>query len=178
MRKPGCCLFLVSFCCVILSSCAISFVTKNNALDDKDVVFADFGKEPTTVLVVRHKETSVNEELEKVFRKYYTGQFEMVDEKDLVGSKYNDTLTYRYTFRIMGGSSTSTSNQWVGKERYTFSRSNGHSYYFSDRLTSQAKEMFYVDFVLLDAFVIKLEKQKKANAANSDNLNNSSKVGK
>ena len=84
-------LFLISVV-FMLSSCGMiinSYIRK-----DSENVPPDFGKEKSTLLVVRERQ-GYNKKLDKIFQKYYTGDYVFVDREEL-NTKYSDTSNYRY----------------------------------------------------------------------------------
>lgn len=84
-------LFLISVV-FMLSSCGMiinSYIRK-----DSENVPPDFGKEKSTLLVVRERQ-GYNKKVDKIFQKYYTGDYVFVDREEL-NTKYSDTSNYRY----------------------------------------------------------------------------------
>jgi len=78
--------FLLSSCGAIIKG----YINKNV------IVPADFGKENTTILVIKWKKF-YNKKLEKDFAKYYTGNYLFVSKEE-VETKYKDLSKYRYIF--------------------------------------------------------------------------------
>ena len=77
--------FMLSSCGMIINS----YIRK-----DTENVPPDFGKEKTTLLVVRERK-GYNNKVDKIFQKYYTGDYIFVDRAEL-NTKYSDTINYRY----------------------------------------------------------------------------------
>lgn len=77
--------FMLSSCGMIINS----YIRK-----DTENVPPDFGKEKTTLLVVRERK-GYNNKVDKIFQKYYTGDYIFVDRAEL-NTKYSDSINYRY----------------------------------------------------------------------------------
>jgi len=75
-----------------LSSCG--FIINSYIKKDTENVPPDFGKEKTTLLVVRERK-GYNKKVDKIFQKHYTGDYIFIDREEL-NTKYSDTTNYRY----------------------------------------------------------------------------------
>ena len=75
-----------------LSSCG--FIINSYIKKDTENVPPDFGKEKTTLLVVRERK-GYNKKVDKIFQKHYTGDYIFIDREELY-TKYSDTTNYRY----------------------------------------------------------------------------------
>ena len=78
-------LFMFNSCGMIISS----YIKK-----DTENIPPDFGKEKTTLLIVKHK-NNYNKKVDKITKKYYTGDYMLVPKEELT-SKYSDAENYRY----------------------------------------------------------------------------------
>lgn len=148
----------ITFFGFILGGCASS----KRLFGDQDPVPADFGKEPTTVLVIRSEQNKVNKALENAFQKYYTGPFELIDQKDLTTNKYSDTKKYRYCFRTKIQFKAASG---MGNTRMP--ATNNYSYDVLDRVTAKVNSLDYYGGAykgLMEAYVKKLEETRTANS--------------
>ena len=142
---------------LIISSCTSS----KNLFKDQDPVPADFGKEATTVLVIKTEQNKVNKALESAFQKYYTGSYELIELSDLKNKKYNDTEKYRYCFRTKIGYQAASG---MGESR--MAASNTYTYDVLDRKTMKANGLDFVGGAykgLMEAYVKKMEEVKNGN---------------
>lgn len=128
----------------------------------------NFGKEKTTLLVVKTPAGhSVNKALEKIFEKYYTGRYEIIDYMDQVQVRYHDSLKYGYRFNVlldMQAGQFTTRRPGGGYER--MGPSNEYSFGVTDQHTKKDYNIsFYKESFtgLLEAYVKKLEEERKKN---------------
>ena len=76
----------------MLNSCG--FIIKSYIKKDTENVPPDFGREKTTLLVVRERK-GYNKKVDKIFQKHYTGDYVFIDREEQ-NTKYSDTINYRY----------------------------------------------------------------------------------
>ncbi|HEU4471697.1 MAG TPA: hypothetical protein VFR58_11470 [Flavisolibacter sp.] len=151
-------IFLAFSITLILSACGSS----KNLFRDQDPVPADFGKQQTTVLVLKTEQNKVNRALESTFKKYYTGPFLLIDEEDLTSGKYSDNQKYRYCFRThiqFQAASGSGSMRTQATHNYTYD--------IVDRVTATKNGLdFYGGGYkgLMEAYVKKMEAVKAENS--------------
>jgi hypothetical protein len=157
MRKFYLLLLSVSLC-LAFTNCRSS----KSLFKDQDPVPAEFGKEQTTVLVIRTEQNKVNKALENAFQKYYSGPFELVEQKDLTSKKYSDIKKYRYCFRTKIQFQAASG---MGDSR--MAATNNYSYDVLDRKTMKVNGLdFYGGAYkgLMEAYVKKLEETKASNS--------------
>lgn len=120
-----------------------------------------FARYKGTMLVINHANFQVRKCLEKTFEKYYTGNYELVDEYDQYKKPYNDTAKYRYVFITY---TDSQDGKWVrngsGPGFQRQGPSSNYSYGIYDRATGKE---YHISFFggaykgLMEAYVKKLE---------------------
>lgn len=116
-------------CCLLFSSCATVF--KSSIKEDDKQIPMGFGKENTTLLVIRHNEKSYDKYLEKHFKNHYTGEYVIISAGQIAGEAYKDTEKYRYIFDEEIG--TNDVRDAKGKNNsWGFSR-----FYLKDRVTKK-----------------------------------------
>lgn len=120
---------LLVWCCFLFSSCAAVF--KSSIKEDDKQIPVGFGKEKTTLLVIRHNVKSYDKYLEKHFKNNYTGEYVIVTAREISGETYKDTEKYRYIFDEEIGTNSvrdakGQNNSWG------FSR-----FYLKDRVTKK-----------------------------------------
>ena len=74
------------------SSCGM--IIKSYIRKDADNIPADFGKEKTTLLVIKERK-GYNKKAEKIFKDHYSGSYIFVTREELE-NKYQDNTNYRY----------------------------------------------------------------------------------
>ena len=89
---------LALFVMVLTISCGA--LTKAAIKNDGKQMPPYFGNTPSTLLVIRQNRNMDEKPIEKVFQKYYTGPYEIIDEGELSNEKYSDTSKYRYYFNM------------------------------------------------------------------------------
>ncbi len=141
-----------------LSSCGGG----KNLFRDQDPVPADFGKEPSTVLVVTTEQNKVNKALADAFEDHYKGAYEVVDQGQVNSNKYSDTKKYRYAFRTVISFAAASG---MGQTRTA--ASNNYTYYVMDRATGKRNGLDFVGGAykgLMEAYVKKMEEVRKSNS--------------
>lgn len=121
-------LLLIS-CCIIFSSCATVF--KSSIKEDDKQIPMGFGKEKTTLLVIRHHVKSYDKYLEKHFKNHYTGEYVIISARELSGEAYKDTEKYRYFFDEEFGTNNVKDAKGMNNS-WGFSR-----FYLKDRVTQK-----------------------------------------
>lgn len=90
-------LFSITF---LLVSCGSSIRTTaiNKITEENGAIPPEFGRDTTTVVFLQYRR-SYNKYLKRNVRKIYTGNYELVDEKDfLQDEKYKSIEKYRFVF--------------------------------------------------------------------------------
>lgn len=123
--------------CFIAKSAARSdarkkFTVENNAIPP------DFGKEPTTLLIVLRDNKGYNKWTKKAVKKKYHGEYVFVTREDLEKEEYKNTTKYRYLFDYADGSTgshfvtNSTGNTYITtfkfKQYYVMDLKNNITY--------------------------------------------------
>ena len=158
MKKMSLFVCLMAFTGLLFTSCGSS----KNLFRDQDPVPADFGKEPTTVLVVTTEQNKVNKALADAFDDHYEGAYEVVDAGQVNSNKYSDTKKYRYAFRTVISFAPATG---MGQTRNA--ASNNYTYYVLDRVTGKRNGLDFVGGAykgLMEAYVKKMEEVRKSNS--------------
>ena len=157
MRK----LYLALLSSVLSTLVITSCTSSKNLFKDQNPVTAEFGKETTTVLVIKTEQNKVNKALESAFQKYYTGPYELIELSELKNKKYNDTEKYRYCFRTTIGYQAASG---MGDTR--MAASNTYTYDVLDRKTMKKNGLDFVGGAykgLMEAYVKKMEEVKNGN---------------
>jgi hypothetical protein len=81
---------------IFLSSCISTM--KTTIRDDGKQIPPGFGKEESTLLVIRKGKRSYDKYLEKNFEEAYFGKYEIVEASSVDSKKYSDKKKYRYVF--------------------------------------------------------------------------------
>lgn len=158
-------LFMFSSCGMIIRS----YIKK-----DTENVPPDFGKEKTTLLVVEHK-NNYNKKVEKIIKKYYTGDYLLVP-KDELTTKYNEAENYRYILddEVTISSTrvtTMTTNRQTGistPSSQVYS-AGGRSFRIIDRKTEKTHDTGVSSGtswkLILKTYLKKIERARKENQA-------------
>jgi hypothetical protein len=155
---------------LMLSSCG-AYIKSYIRKDDKNVP-SDFGKEKTTLLVLEQKK-GYNKKVEKIIKKYYSGEYAFVSKEDLKITPYQDTIMYRYLLndnlsmnQTFTGSSVSvgaSAGQQTGQMVSTASR----SFRVIDRKTKKVYDTGVSSGAswkaVLKAYLKKLDAERKKN---------------
>ncbi len=126
-----------------------------------DVVPPDFGKEPTTILVLETPRNNVNKAIESAFEKSYTGTIQLISMEDFKNKNYSDMKKYHYCFMTNIKLIEATG---MGNSRIPATYE--YSYVLLDRETSKTYGFDYGSNSwknLLKKYVKKLEEAKQAN---------------
>lgn len=137
-----------------------TFTVENNAIPP------DFGKEPTTLLVILRESKGYNRWAKKAVRKKYFGEYVFITRADLEKEEYKDTTKYRYLFDYAAGSTgssygyTSTGVRYettlVFKKYYVYDLKTGKTYKSGAEFTNYGEAM--------KAYFENLEAIRKANS--------------
>jgi hypothetical protein len=154
---------------LIASLLAVHSFAQSKLLAKEDgAIPPDFGKVKTKLLVVKTPAGhSVNKALEKIFEKYYTGPYEIIDYMDQLQVRYHDSTKYGYRFNVildMQAGQFTTRRPGGGYERT--GPSNEYSFGVTDQHTKKDYNIsfFKESFTgLLEAYVKKLEEERKKN---------------
>lgn len=158
MNNKAICAALTVFFIWIVSAAS----AQGKLLAKEDQAIPDsFARYKGTMLVINHANFQVRKCLEKTFEKYYTGNYELVDEFDQYKKPYNDTAKYRYVFITY---TDSQDGKWVrngsGPGFQRQGPSSNYSYGVFDRATGKE---YHISFFggaykgLMEAYVKKLE---------------------
>lgn len=115
--------FLLLMVLIVTQSCFIgksverskarkAFTIKNHAIPP------NFGKEPTTLLIILRDRKGYNKWVKKAVKNNYFGEYVFVTREDLEKEEYKNTTKYRYLFDYADGS----------KRQVTATNSSGISY--------------------------------------------------
>jgi hypothetical protein len=126
----------------------------------------NFGKEKTTMLVVKTGNFQVNNALEKAFEKYYTGDYIIIEEAEKNSKKYSDTKKYKYLFNTYSDYQAGKFVTGQGTKLERVPASSNYSFGVTDR---SAERKYSISFYgggykgLMEAYVKKLEEERKKN---------------
>jgi hypothetical protein len=98
--------------------------------DDGEQLPPEIGKSNTTLLVAKHKR-GYDKVLDKEFKKYYTGDYLLIDAKEINDPKFQDIKKYRYLFD--GYQSTSTFTDYSKSNGFSNYTATGQGYSVFDR---------------------------------------------
>lgn len=151
------------------SSCGL--IIKSYIRKDSKNVPTDFGKEKTTILVIKHQ-TFYNRKVDKIFKKYYTGEYVFV-QADELKNKYADSIKYRYILNneisINEARPSSPADYSGGKGPMSLT-SASHSFIMTDRKTKEVYETGISSGVswkkILQAWLKKLDSERKKEVNN------------
>jgi hypothetical protein len=157
------------FILLLTSLNAAPLFSQSKLLAKEDAAIPEnFGKQKTTLLVVKTPAGhSVNKALEKIFEKYYTGSYLIIDYMDQVYVRYHDSLKYGYKFNVlldMQPGKFTTRRPGGGFER--IGPSNEYSFGVTDQ---HNKKDYNISFFkesftgLLEAYVKRLDEERKKN---------------
>jgi len=156
-------LFMFSSCGMIIRS----YIKK-----DTENVPPDFGKEKTTLLVVRERK-GYNKKVDKIFQKHYTGDYVFIDREELY-TKYSDTTNYRYlidddvSISKMYVTTVTTDRSTGFQSRSTAPQSSGsRSFHILDRKTRKIHDTGISSGTswkkILKTYLKKLDSERKKN---------------
>ena len=173
MKNPRALSLLAIAVLFMFSSCG--FIINSYIKKDTENVPPEFGREKTTLLVVRERK-GYNKKVDKIFQKYYTGDYVFVEREEL-DTRYSDTTKYRYLIDDDVSISkmyvtTVTTNRSTGiQSRSTAPQSSAsRSFHILDRKTKKIHDTGVSSGTswkkILKTYLKKLESERKKNGGN------------
>ncbi len=165
--------FLVIITLFTFTSCGA--IIKSHIRKDAENVPTDFGKEKTTILVIK-KDNAYNKRVDKIFKSSYTGSYFFITRAELE-SKYSDIAAYRYILdneMAISKTTTTTTVTTPGVGSGTITQrglsSASVSFHIVDRKTNTIHDTGISSGPswkkILKAFLQKLDNERKKNGGN------------
>jgi len=170
MKNPRALSLLAIAVLFMFSSCG--FIINSYIKKDTENVPPEFGKEKTTLLVVRERK-GYNKKVDKIFQKYYTGDYIFIDREEL-NTKYSDTINYRYlidddisTSRSEVTTMTRNPNTGMSTRSNEVRSSASRSFHILDRKTKKIHDTGVSSGTswkkILKTYLKKLDSERKKN---------------
>lgn len=163
------------FIVVLFTFSSCGMIIKSYIRKDTDNVPPDFGKEKTTLLVIKERK-GYNKKAEKIFKDHYSGAYIFITRAELE-SKYTDAINYRYlldddiSISKMYVTTVTTDRSTGFQTRSTAPQSSAsRSFHVLDRKTNKIHDTGISSGTswkkILKTYLKKLDAERKKNGGN------------